>query len=149
MARKYATTGAGAVASSPGRTILIATGTAATRAALYDIVLGFASPADNSIQWVVGRYTVAGTTTGVTPAPLDPGNTASIFVSGENASAEPTYTAARELLDGELNQRATFRWVAAPGGELMAPATAANGIGLYVIHASVTATARVTFHVEE
>ena len=60
----------------------------------------------------------------------DSADPAAVSVCGKNHTVEPTYTAIASLLDIALNQRATFRWVAAPGSELMAPATAANGIGL-------------------
>ena len=39
---------------------------------------------------------------------------------------DPTTTA--EMLRVPLNHRASYRWVAAPGGELVWPATANNGI---------------------
>jgi hypothetical protein len=42
----------------------------------------------------------------------------------------PTLTAGATLLNWAQNQRATFRWVAAPGKELVIPATTAYGIVL-------------------
>lgn len=150
MARKYATTGTSAT-SNP-KSVLGVIGTAATRALVYDIQLGFAAPADLSIEWIVQRVTsVASATnnTAVVPVALDPGNTAAIAVSVENWTIEPTKTSATEFIDEELNQRASYRWVAAPGGEIMCPATAQAGVALIVIHASGTPTARATFHFEE
>ena len=89
-----------------------------------------ASPADNPFQYIVQRCTALGTSTGVTPSPLDPADAATEADAGENHTVEPTYTAGLVLLAIGLNQRATFRWVAPPGGELVYPATAANGIGI-------------------
>jgi hypothetical protein len=96
----------------------------------------------------VQRCTAAGTSTAVVPQPLDPADATTEMDAGENHTIEPTYTAAAILLQIPLNQRATFRWVAAPGGELVAPATASNGLGII----SPTGSAVVVsaqLHVEE
>ena len=61
------------------------------------------------------------------------------YDAGENHTIEPTYTAAAIVLMIPLNQRATFRWVAAPGSELVAPATAANGFGIQTTTSSAVA----------
>jgi hypothetical protein len=115
------------------------------RARVYDILLGSeASPADNAFLWRFRRCTAAGTSTGVTPRNLDPADATTEFDAGQNHTVEPTYTAGSELLEVALNQRATFRWVAAPGGELVIPATASNGIGVETPTASaVTVTSTV------
>ncbi len=47
---------------------------------------------------------------------------------------------------GPGNQRSTQRWVAAPGGELKCPSTAANGIGVQPVHASFTGSVECTIH---
>ena len=115
-------------------TILGLIGSAAIRPSIYDLVMGSdATPADNAAEYVLQRTTTAGTSTAVTPRPLDPLTVAATATAGEAHSAEPTYTANIILLQWAQNQRATFRWVAAPGGELVIAATAANGIGLRVI----------------
>ncbi|MEM3077614.1 MAG: hypothetical protein QXW38_08375 [Candidatus Nitrosotenuis sp.] len=115
-------------------TILGLTSTAAIRPAIYDLVSGSdATPADNAAEYNVQRYTAAGTATAVTPQALDPGNPAATATAGEAHTAEPTYTANAVLLNYMHNQRATFRWVAAPDGEIILPATAANGAGVQVI----------------
>lgn len=145
--RRYAIIGAGAVANP--RTISQLTSAAAIRPAIYSVQIAFASPADNSIQWRMRRYTAAGTSTAVTPRALDTGDPAATATAGQNSSAEPTYTANSELIDEELNQRVTYHWVAYPGCELLLPATAANGIGLETLHASATPTCRVTMHFAE
>lgn len=114
---------------------------------LYDLVLGSeASPADNAFLYVLQRCTAAGTSTGVTPRNLDPADATTELDAGQNHTVEPTYTAGATLLDVALNQRATFRWVASPGGELVFPATASNGMGIQTPTASavtITATAFV------
>lgn len=101
------------------------------RARIFDLVLGSeGSPADNAFLWVYQRCTAAGTSTSVTPRNLDPADATTEFDAGQNHTVEPTYTAGAELLYVPLNQRATFRWVAAPGCELVIPATASNGVGI-------------------
>ena len=129
MPRRYGFSGS--ITSAATKTIVGIAGTAAIRPAIYDIMIGSnATPADNSSEWQALRFTAAGTSTAVTSVALDSADPAATSVCGKNHSAEPTYSPAVPLLDIALNQRATFRWVAAPGSELMAPATAANGIGL-------------------
>ncbi len=132
-------------------TILGITGSAAVRPKIYDMMLGSdATPADNAAEYVLQRDSTAGTVTAVTPAPLDPLTSAAVTTAGEAHSAEPTYTANLILLQWAQNQRATYRWVAAPGGELVAIATAAYGIGLQVIGIAGSAVnMNCTIHFEE
>lgn len=149
MGRKYAITGSQAVAS-PTDTVLGLTATTAVRPVIYDILVGSsATPADNALQWLIQRYTAAGTATSVTPAPLDPDDPASTSSAGENHTAEPTYTAGTVLLSISANQRSTQRWVASPGGGLKCPATTANGIGVQPVHPSFTGSVECTIHFEE
>jgi len=101
------------------------------------------APADQVTVYTVGRITTDGAGSAVTPTPLDPGDRASQCTCLENHTTEPTYTSGGELLELPLNHRATFRWVAAPGGELVTPATDNNGIGMKAIHASATTDFRV------
>ncbi len=109
----------------------VADATRPRRLKFYDFVFGSeATPADAGILWTVRRCTTAGTGTGVTPQPLDPADAATESDAAENHTIEPTYTAGAIMLNIALNQRATFRWVAAPGGEIVTPATASNGIGV-------------------
>lgn len=125
--------------------------TQARRGKIYDIMCGSeATPADAAILWGMRRYTAAGTSTAVVPQPLDPADAAFLGVAGENHSIEPTMSAGLNLLNIPVNQRATFRWVAAPGGELVYPATTANGFALETDTISTgTPVITATFHVEE
>src|SRR3954463_4319344 len=123
MARRYS--GAGQDTNTAATTIVELRSTTAIRPRIYDFILGSdATPADNAAEYVLQRTTTAGTSTSFTPVALDPGDPASLASFGQAHSAEPTYTAAALLLDIATNQRATFRWVAAPGGELVLPAAA-------------------------
>ena len=89
-----------------------------------------------------------GTSTAVTPIPLDPADAATESDAGENHTIEPTYTAGSILLAVGLNQRATFRWVASPGGELVYPATASNGLGVQTPTMSAVAITSTVHYVE-
>lgn len=116
---------------------------------LYDILVGSeASPADNAFLYRLRRCTAAGTSTGVTPRNLDPASATTELDAGENHTVEPTYTAGSELLFIPVNQRATMRWVAVPGAELVMPATASNGIGVETPSAG-TVVVTVTAYVDE
>ena len=129
---------------------LVAAGSNMRRAKVYDLLIGSeATPADNGFLWQVQRCTAAGTSTAVTPQSLDPADTlASTIVCGENHSVDATRTANAFLLTLGLNQRASFRWVAAPGGELIIPATASNGLAIVTLTSSAVAVSS-TVHFEE
>ena len=149
MARRYAIDGQDT--NTATTTILGLTSATTVRPRIYDMVVGSdATPADNAAEYVLQRYTAAGTSTAVTPQGLDPGDPAALASAGEAHSAEPTYTANAILLQWAQNQRATFRWVAAPMGEIVLPATAANGVGVQVIGIAGSAVnTNVTIHYEE
>lgn len=152
MADKYSATGAQTTTASPGDTTLAIEGDANARAFIGTVIFSqSATPADNVVQWLARRLTAVGTRTTVTPITIsDPGGTAASSMTGaENHTAEPTYTASSELLDFDLNQRATFTFQARPGFELVIPATAANGIGFTAISSAYSGDTRVTAHWEE
>ncbi len=108
---------------------------------IYDFIISSnATPADNSGEYALRRTTTIGTATAFTPVAIDPGDQASLGTFSVNHSAEPTYTANSDLLHFATNQRATFRWVAAPEGEIVLPA-AANGAGLLAVAVGGSAVA--------
>ena len=127
---------------------VVADATRPRRGKWYDVIFGCeATPADNAFRYIIQRCTAAGTSTSVTPSPLDPADAATESDAGENHTIEPTYTANLILLAVGLNQRATFRWVASPGGELVYPATASNGLGVQTPTSSAVAiTATVHYN---
>lgn len=135
--RAYSVSGPNASGSATKSMVTIIASTT-TRPRIYEVILGSqATPADQAAQYALTRFTAVGTAgSNPTPLPLDPSNVASIATAGITHSAEPTYTASSDLLTVGLNQRATFRWVASPGRELVCPATAANGIGARLVAAT-------------
>lgn len=106
------------------------TGGGSTRVKLGDIVVGSnASPADQASELRVIRTTVAGAGgTALAEENLDPLTAAPVAVATGGAFTTNPTTSGADLLRVPLNQRATFRWVAAPGSELISAAVAANGL---------------------
>lgn len=115
---------------------------ASRRAKFYDISFGCnAAPADNTFLHVLQRVSASGGLAGaaLTPNSLDPADTlASTIVVTATVTVDATITASAFLYSIPLNQRATFRWVAAPYGELIIPATANVGFMAGLSAASTT-----------
>ena len=120
------------------------------RLKIYDLTFGSTStPADAAISWVTQRCTAAGTGTAVVPQKLDMADSAATAEAAENLTIEPTYTSAEIVLNVGLNQRATFRWVAAPGGEIVTPATDEAGVGWLPTLSTGTPVLTITAHYSE
>jgi hypothetical protein len=107
------------------------------RLALYELIQGSdPTPADQACEMQVTRLddenvTPGGTT--VTAVALDEDSPASVCAAAGNIllpSGAATLEA-NEALQFGLNQRATFRWIAAPGSELIASAAEDTGWCLY------------------
>lgn len=129
--------------------------TQARRAKIYDVLVGTnGTPADNYIEWDISRFSATAilTATAVTPNPLDVADAAFLGVSTANATTENTYvnngTGASVFYVG-VNQRASYRWVAAPGGELVYPATNLAGLGGRTRSGGYTSTATMQWYVNE
>ena len=138
------------------KTILTVTATTAASAAscrrgkLYDLSVGAdGTPADNVIVWDISKQTAAGGATTVTPIALDPADSAMLGVATAHSSAEGTITAASALFNLGVNQRASYRWVAAPGSELLYPAVHASGLALRAKSPAYASTVTASMLVEE
>ena len=108
---------------------------------IYDIMVGAdGTPADNAMTFKVDRQTSASTGSAAVPSPIDGGDAAATLVGTANYTIEPTVTAAKQLIELGMNQRASYRWVAAPGGELVVPASDTDGIGARVKSPGYTGT---------
>lgn len=127
--------------------------TALRRGKLYDVMFGtLGTPADQTYEFDISRTTTIVTGTTAVAFPLDPADGVASTIGTVNFTAEPTYTAtpANSLFNLGINQRASYRWVAAPGSELLWPATNLNGLGLRAQSASGgTATATGHFLLSE
>jgi hypothetical protein len=143
--RKYGFSASMTAAAS--KSTLGVTGSTTVRPYLMDLIISsVATPADNAAQYQVLRYTAwsTNTSTAVTPSAFDGADGAAQGTYWKlSTGTEPTYLAV-PCLDISHNQRATFRWVAAPGEEIIAPATASNGIGVQCIGFGGSAVAEVT-----
>lgn len=139
--------------TSTYKTLLAVTAqtTSLRRIKLYDMTFGtLGTPADQTYEWDVSRQTAAGTSTAVTPNPLDPADASAFTVGSANFTAEGTITATSSMFYLGTNQRASYRWVASPGSEIVGPAT--NLAGLAARTRSVsggTATATMAFLFQE
>lgn len=126
--RKYGFSGSITGAATKTIVVVSSGGTVRPYVVEFDISSN-ATPADNSSEWQLLSCTAAGTSTAVTPRQFDEQDPAAISAAGKNNSAEPTYTGV-SLVDVAHNQRATFRWIAAPNGWIIAAATSGHGFGI-------------------
>ena len=103
------------------------------RSQIFEVAAG-ADTAPNAtdcpITGKIDRQTTVGTASAATPAPLDSGDAAALMTANANATIEPTVTSNTILLPWSVNQRAAYLWQAAPGAELITPATNTAGLGL-------------------
>jgi hypothetical protein len=134
------------------------------RGRLYDILIGTnGAPADNFLEWEVCRVSAgtsfpqSGTVSSVSSAyMLDLADAA--FGSGvvantsQGSSAIYSRAGAQAWYVG-INQRASYRWVAAPGSEIVWPAnsstTGFNGLALDARSGAYTGTVTATIMVSE
>jgi hypothetical protein len=138
---------------------LTANASTAHRIWLYEIVLGnVGTPADLVSMYLIGQVTAPGSSGGaITPTLLaDAAGQAARSVFHSNLTTEPTYVntsttqglavvADGDLMRVPLNHRATYKWQASPGGELIAPATTTDGFGGKSDHGSATTDYMVGF----
>jgi hypothetical protein len=127
------------------------------RGKLYDILIGTnGTPADNFMEFDVTRVTVGtssvlggGLSSLSSTMGLDPADSNGfINLATINTSIETAMTATTEVWYVGINQRASYRWVAAPGSEIVWPAVSSvgpsNGIALRARSAAYTGTATAT-----
>lgn len=119
-------------AAGTGLPIINLTGGTTVRIALYDLIVGSDdTPADAAGEFVLNRSTTAGTGgTALTEQKLDPLTVNNATAAGVGGTFTTDPTSGNNLLMIGLHQRATFRWIAAPGGEIYTPQTANNGLML-------------------
>src|SRR6266404_716479 len=133
MARRFYIPGTIAAVGSSFKTMVVLTSTTTTRPKIFSYMWStLGAAADGVLEFILQRFTAAGTTTAVTPRNLDATDPAVAAASGgSNATVEPTYTANSSLADRGVNQRATYTWSSwTEGAQLVAPATTAAGIGM-------------------
>ena len=106
---------------------VVANATTPRRGGLYDYKLGSeAAAADNNYLYTIDRVSGVPAGTGITLPPLDPADAAALASGIEALSGNGTVGLNVDAIP--LNQRATFRSAASPGGQIIWPATAGNGL---------------------
>lgn len=135
MAR-YSAYGTRTIGTGANDTILAVvadSGGAALRRLKFDhFMLGLGTtPADGQIVLRARRCTALGSGgTTFTPIALDPGDGATLTDAHYGHTSTPTYTADSQMIQFGFHQKACpIFWYAPPGGEIVTPATASNGIG--------------------
>jgi hypothetical protein len=130
------------------------------RGKIYDILIGTnGTPADNFCTWDMSRATALGssTTSGFVGAissvssafALDPADGLIQAYAVANSSVETNLTYSNSVWSVGVNQRASYRWVAAPGSEFVYPATSSAGFGARMLSGGYTGTATVTLLFQE
>lgn len=128
------------------------TGTASLvrRGKVYDVLIGTnGTPADNALEFDIARLTSPSTSALVTANPLDPADAGAASGVVANSTTEGTFSSSGEVWYIGINQRASYRWVAAPGSELVWPATSSAGLALRARSTSYTGTATGTVLFQE
>lgn len=148
MADRYGVEGEETAGSA--NAVLQITGDTTVRGKIYDIqVSADGTMEDDTVLWDIKRFTVAPTDTTVTPRPLDPASPAAIISDcGENGGTTGTITTNSELIRLAVHVRATYRWVAVPGGELVIIAST-NGIVALATASSYAGLVQCNMHFEE
>jgi len=150
MGERYGSVGFMTTNAATRKTMLRLTGSTTLIFKVYEWIVGSdGSPADGVFVYEAQRTTTTGTMTSVTPEPLDTAHgLVAEATAGSLATAEPTYAGVIALAI-PLNARASQRWVAAPGGELVAARVASNGLGFGSRSPALTISTRCTVHHEE
>ena len=152
MARNYTVTANATNTASATLPLLTLISATSIRPRVFSFDLGSdATPADHAVKYAIQRCTTTGTPgSSITPTALDPADPAAITTSGLAVfSVGPTLTANAFLWQQALNQRASYHWQAAPGRELVLPATASNGLALMSLLVDSAFNADLCFHFEE
>ena len=148
LQRKYSYSGS--ATNTASQTFFNITSATTIRPFIYEYVLGSSgSPGDQAARYQIQRHTAAGTGTAVTGQAIDPNDPAPLTIGARAHSGEPTLTANAFMDEIGMNQRVTFRWVAYPGGELIMPATAANGLSFFTNAVTSAFTVIAKVHVAE
>jgi hypothetical protein len=132
------------VSQAAADTILHIKGTATTRSGLCEFIIS----SDATPNEYMGEYQIVRTSSnGTTPAS---GNTTIVKLNTFSPAAGCTFdgcsgyatepTPTDVVMDVSVHQKATFRWVAYPGREILSAFTAAGGTGLVIAGQSTTFT---------
>lgn len=133
----FLTSGFIAIAATKTALILGSTANIRPRIKAFDWSTTGVPTSDQGVEIQIRRATALGTSTSYTLTNTDPSDSAvtPVLTAGTNATVEPTYSAGF-MFDRAFNPRMTHQWGAVdPSGELLLPATAANGVGFQIVGA--------------
>ena len=152
MARSYAIsyTGANGGVGYPQLGIGHTVASPTVRPRIFEWEFGsVATPADQASKVQITRWGTAAPTGGSTPTigVLDSLDPAAIAVP--YAACTGGCTMGTIMMMVSINQRATFRWVAAPGKEIVLPALQYNGAGIQIASQSAAYNTECTLFWEE
>jgi hypothetical protein len=121
------------------------------RAWIYEFEVGFsATPDDLAGLFSVRRGTgTGGSGTSLTVRRLDPADAARNMLARGGTFSGLTKTANSSMLNFALNQRASFRWIAKPGGEFVVPSAINNWVGVDSVSHGGTPNTNVTIYWRE
>ena len=124
-------------AASVAQILVVNATTTVRRIKVYDYMVAcIATPADAVFTHQIKRTSADPTGASVTPSPLDVADAIAVGAAWDTVTIIATEGVV--LLEVPLNHRATYRWVAAPGSELVGPATDNNGIAGSMLAATTT-----------
>ena len=128
----------------------------ARRGKIYDILIGTnGTPADNFVTFDMSRITAALSSVAFAGA-VSSGS--SSFVLDTADGLIQAFAVANSTLESSvgvsvwsvgINQRASYRWVAAPGSEIVYPAASSAGVALRALSAAYTGTVTGTVLFQE
>lgn len=127
------------------------------RGKIYDLAIGTnGTAADNALEWAIERvtagstFTYAGIVSSIAATALDPADSVMASFAIVNSTSENfTVTANSQIFYLGMNQRASYRWVANPGSELVWPATSSAGLVLRARSAAYTGTVTANIWFQE
>ena len=130
MGARYSATAFQTPVGASEKTILEMLGGTGLRFRLYDLMFGSSgTPSDTTVTDSLIRITASGTGSALTPSKLDPADPAATVACEEDHTVEPTTTGI-PLIEVPRNLRASYRWVAAPGSEIVVAAVANEGLAV-------------------
>lgn len=142
--------GSNQTAAGSTLSLLLLTGGTTVRPSIYSWTIGSdATPADLAGEFTIQRTTAAGAggIGSTVETALDSLTVAATgAITGGTFTAAPTVTASSYLKQIGLNQRATYEWNANPGDELIAIASAANGLVVYSVNHGGTPNILTSIH---
>jgi hypothetical protein len=134
MARSYSIQFTGANGSTSYHQLMIYMATAAgVRPKIFEFSIGASgTPADYASRFLLARSSTAAPTGGAAPTvgPLDFADPAALASAYDAATGGETMSTVLYMVS--VNQRATYRWIAAPGKEFLVPNTQYAGLGLQI-----------------